>query len=134
MPITSEWVIEGLLLEQTYVGDISLEELVEETGVATAALDSARGQHMYILVDNSRTTSSPDNLKELRQILPPVLRHPKLAMIVVSGQNNPLLRFVEQTIAAMFGIPLWFVATRADALRYLAMTDRHIAALLEDAS
>lgn len=116
------WYIEKRIIYFQVSGDISMEEIFEGNSKIEAFLNEGNAP-VHIIVDDEDVKKMPINIRELNGKFT-AMRNPNVGRIIEIGQLNPLLRYLMPMIAQLARINLIHRTTVADAMEYLANTDK----------
>jgi hypothetical protein len=129
MPYEINWSHNQQLLITRAYGNVSVQEAVEMSAVATQRLQEGKPP-IHFLVDITDIQKFPTNILQLKNTVGH-LRHPHMGWLVVVG-NNSLLNTLGTIISQLLGTNFRTFRTRKNALDFLEQVDPRLAASREN--
>ncbi|MEO0564817.1 MAG: hypothetical protein AAF125_22110 [Chloroflexota bacterium] len=132
MPIKLNWLIEGVLAEQVFTGDVTLEDVEWLAESMIPLMDSSDRPLVHVIADVTEMTSLTKSVAGLQRVLKPVLSHPKYGWLVVYGMENKIIRFVFQLVTAPQQVRTRLFGSREECVTFLKTVDAHLSELVDE--
>ncbi len=127
MPYSTHWHQPQVVGYAELTGEVSFED-ADETNAAISSIFLAEGEApVHVIVNASKMTSFPRNVRMLNQSLNKHLKNPALGWLVfVSGFNNPFMNLLGKTVTQIAGIRFKFVNSMSEAEGFLRRLDERV--------
>lgn len=128
MPIKTYWYLEPRILMQEYEGEVTFPQ-IQESVVEMEGILAAHTQKIYILIDFSKATRMPTDIRALTK-----LARPDAFASMGDMYNfglNPVSRIISASIAKVANLPTIYVANLDEALKRIREKDPEVAYLLD---
>ncbi len=133
MAYEAKWLIEGHVLLNRHVGEITSDDvinIIQESYVLVENSDHT----FHLLVDLSEFTALGAGLGKIPDIIDKtnqLFKHPQLGITVASGTNNRMIKFLGSITTQMSNLELHFVPNHTEAIQLLIRLAPDIASQLE---
>ena len=120
MPYTQELSHEDNIINVTYSGDVTIEDIEAVTAQDIAYLNTTDKLFLHIVLDVTQATSTPTSLAQVLRFARQVGIHPKMGWWIICGQNSRMTNFLIQMVARIMRIRFREVTNRQEAYQFLA--------------
>lgn len=115
MPSRTQWLVPDVIVYQAMVGPFDCATAQPAIKELRLLLDDSDEPLTHVVLDMSQVTDFPTRIADLRALLEPLLRHPRLGWTIVYGLNDRVATFSLSLIAQMFQVRFRLVQDAADA-------------------
>ncbi|MBL8163351.1 MAG: hypothetical protein JNJ61_15295 [Anaerolineae bacterium] len=124
MPYQVGWLVEDRVIEEKFIGNITVDDIANAAQAGNALAASAPGM-VHLLADASDVKTFPIDLRLIQTTMQPHSLAGKFSWVIVYGTRNPMLRFVAQVSAQFSLVQIRFrvVDHREHALQMLRDLD-----------
>lgn len=118
----STWIREGRIVVVDLIG-IYDERLVEKVNAHMCQLIEKGQAPVHIILDASRLTGYPRNIRVLKKASEPTANHPDLGWLLLVGFDNPVVKFFSTVLVQMFKLRFKQVGTVKEAVDTIERVD-----------
>lgn len=122
MSVQTKWLIADRVIETTFSGDITVEDLYANDENILPMIQAGQ-KPIHIICDVTRVDRFPTQIVPIKKSAESYLRHNKMGWFILIGLDNKVLRFLGQVIANASGVQMRQTATLEEAFTILRKVD-----------